>query len=230
MTIASPDTDQACAPTASLRGGVSSDQANAAEQTPQVENGTARPARPHWDFWIVVGATLILAAVYVLYERFGTCANADQVVSFESLGDDAVVIGLTDEQPGFVLLSHLPVSKVDVDAEVQSNRITGKHTLLNIQTATSRARLRLRSPEAVLVQRDGAIAATAIPWTREDFDALLHAADCDTDCDRHKHRCGQPLADVAQTLAQWPQERVPPLVREFLANREERSPRPGLGR
>ena len=61
---------------------------------------------------------------YSAYERFSTRANVDQVVTFESYGDDAVAIGLTDAQPGFVLLSRLPPSKIS-PAPIMGSSSTG---------------------------------------------------------------------------------------------------------
>ncbi|RJP33586.1 MAG: hypothetical protein C4547_12075 [Phycisphaerales bacterium] len=217
MGVSASDTDQTWAVAAA-------EPADALARAPLGRIASARARRTHWDFWIAVAACLLAAAAYVLYQRVGTRANADRVFSFESLRDDTVKIGLTDEQPGFVLLGRLPESLVSIDAQVRSNWLTGRQTFLRIATPTDHVGLRLRGPLAVLVQRDGSIASTAIPWSREDFAALLHTADCATDCVQHKHRCGQPLTEIARTLAQWPADRVPPLLRTFLDGQDEPAP------
>ncbi|MBI5866218.1 MAG: hypothetical protein HZB38_17245 [Planctomycetes bacterium] len=161
--------------------------------------------------------TILIGIVgYSAYERFSTRANVDQVVTFESYGDDAVAIGLTDDRPGFVLLSRLPPSEVSIDAQLASSWLTGTYTILNINTPNRHIRIRLRSPLAILVDEDGAVVPVEVTWSHTDFAGLVHAADCEAGCEEHLHRCGQPLDDIASALANWPVDRVPLAIREFI--------------
>ncbi|GIK17825.1 MAG: hypothetical protein BroJett003_27890 [Planctomycetota bacterium] len=184
---------------------------------PESAVASSAPGRPRRAFKLTVSALLLAAGGYALYERLGTRANADQVIRFESYGDDAVAIGLTDQQPGFVLLSHLPASRVMVDAQVATNWLTGKHTILSVRTPDRNERIRLRAPLAILVPENGTILAVNVEWSHADFQSLVHAADCESGCEAHPHRCGQPLAEIASALANWPVDRVPQAIREFVA-------------
>lgn len=175
-----------------------------------------RPLRGSRTFWRLTSAILFLAAVHVAYERVGTSANADRITHMESFGDEAVAIGMTDEQPGFVLLARLPASQVSVDAAMRSNWLTGQQTLVNVHTPAEAMRIRLRQPQVIMVYEDGAVINVPVPWTGAEFGQLLHAADCSSNCAKHLHRCGQPLEDIAHTLASWPQERVPESLRKFV--------------
>lgn len=170
-------------------------------------------------FWRLTSAVVLLTVAYVAYERVGTIANADRITHLQSFGDEAVAIGLTDDQPGFVLLARLPASQMSVEAAMRSNWLTGQQTHVRIHTPAGTTNIRLRRPQAIMVHEDGTVIKVPVPWTLAEFGQLLHAADCASECREHLHRCGQPLEDIAHTLATWPEERVPGLLREFVKKR-----------
>jgi hypothetical protein len=174
-------------------------------------------------FWRLTSAIVLLAAAYVGYERIGTNANADQIAHLQSYGDDAVAIGMTDRQPGFLLLAQLPASELSVAAAMRSNWLTGQQTIVRIRTPSETTSIRLREPQAIMVHEDGTVINASVPWALADFDQLLHAADCASQCREHRHRCGQPFEDIANALASWPRERVPESLREFLKNHKYRT-------
>lgn len=179
-------------------------------------------------FRLLTGAIVFTAAGYVGYERFGTRANADRISHLESYGDEAVAIGLTDEQPGFLLLARLSPRRVSVDAVIQSNWLTGRQTLVQVHTPLGATAIRLRRPQVIMVREDGTVDSASVRWTLAEFDQLVHAADCATNCRDHPHRCGQPLDDVGDALATWPMDLVPQSLREFLKARTDVRPTPAL--
>jgi hypothetical protein len=195
-----------------------SEVANAAlagEALIPVDSCRRTPGRRRGRQITLVVAVLGLAG-YVAYERVGTRANADSITSFESLVGGAVVVGMSDDEPGFIALSALDHHDLRVRADLLTNWLTGCRTVVHVETAHSNWRGRLRGPQVILVAADGAVEGVAADWTLEEFRTIAHAIDCAGSCRKHLHRCGQPLADVADTLAYWPAERVPAPVREFL--------------
>lgn len=182
--------------------------------TPAATDAARRQPRPHRLPVLLI--LLIVLLGYAAFERLSTRANADRVITFESYGNDAVAIGLTDDQPGFILLSRLPAAQVDVSAEIATSWLTGTHTAVRIHLPDRSQRIRLRNPLVILIERDGSIRTVDVAWSRADFQTLLHAADCETECREHVHRCGAPLAEITAALARWPQERVPSAIREFI--------------
>jgi hypothetical protein len=167
---------------------------------------------------VMIGLTLITTA-YVLYERVSTSANADRITHLQSYGDEMVAIGMTENQPGFVLLARLPSSQVSVEADMRSNWLTGQQTLVSVHTPAGTTSIRLRDPQAIMVHEDGTVIKTRVPWTLDEFGRLLHAADCASGGREHQHRCGHPFEDVAHALASWPEQRVPASLREFVKKR-----------
>lgn len=190
-------------------------------RTPCVRTSPQTPPRPSTQRTrngrrAVLLAVLVAIIGYAVVERVVTRSNVDRVIAFESYADDTVIIGLADDQPGFVLLAHLPTDRVHVDAQVASSWLVGKHTLLGVRTSGHDERFRLRSPLAILVSESGEIRAVTVNWSAAQFQELLHAADCESGCKLHPHRCGAPLDDIAAALTNWPAAQVPPPVRDFI--------------
>lgn len=190
---------------------------------PLVADRRTTPLLGSRAFRRVIAGIVLVAAAYILYERLGTSANADQITHFQSYADAAVAIGMTDDQPGFVLLSKLPASQVTVTAAMHSNWLTGPRTTVSVRTPLGTSRIRLRAPQAIMVQDDGTVTTASVPWTDDSFGRLLHAADCSSQCSEHVHRCGQPLEGIARTLASWPPESVPRPLQLFMARRDTSS-------
>ncbi|MFQ5462166.1 MAG: hypothetical protein ACE5E5_06010 [Phycisphaerae bacterium] len=167
---------------------------------------------------ITLIASTLFAGSYAGYQRWGTVANADTVEYTQNFGGGFLAIGMTQDQPGFVLLSGLDREKVEVRADQTRNRLAGTHTTIEIQTPRASLSVRLRGPEVLLVTENGHITRHGVDWTVDDFNALRAAVDCAThETAEAKHRCGQPFTDLHEALAAWPQRRIPQRVRAFLA-------------
>ena len=123
---------------------------------------------------------------------------------------------MTEDQPGFIVLSALDQDKVDVGAAQTKNRLAGTHTVVEIQTPRGMTRTRLRGPEVILVSEQGVVQGHSVDWTVEEFNVLREAADCSHEAAIKKHRCGAPFTDLQEAFARWPGERVPNRVRAFL--------------
>ncbi|MBK8915359.1 MAG: hypothetical protein IPM64_12305 [Phycisphaerales bacterium] len=115
-----------------------------------------------------------------------------------------------------MLLSGLPQERVHVEAQVATSWLTGKHTILSVRTPSRCERIRMRAPMVILVPENGTIVPVDVGWSHADFQELVHAADCESGCQAHPHRCGQPLDDIASALAKWPVDRVPLAIRTHL--------------
>lgn len=165
---------------------------------------------------VTLFASVIVVTAHAAYERFGTTANADVVEFTRNLAGGFLAIGITEDQPGFIVLSALDQDRVDVNAVQTSNSLTGTRTVVEIQTPRGTTRIRLRGPQVILVSEDGAVEKHAVPWSFDEFNTLRQAADCSHEAAVKKHRCGVPFADLQEAFSEWPGERVPDRVRSFL--------------
>jgi hypothetical protein len=150
------------------------------------------------------------------YERVGTTANADSVEHTRNLAGGFLAVGMTKDQPGFMVLSELDQDKVEVNATQVVNQVAGTHTVVEVQTPRDTTRIRLRGPQVMLVSEVGALERYEVDWTVAEFNALREAADCSHEAAIKKHRCGAPFTDLQETFAKWPGERVPERIRNFL--------------
>ena len=181
-------------------------------------------AAPSWQArdrrWRPIPVTLIASIIgmmaYAAYERIGTTANADIVEFTQNLASGFLAIGMTANQPGFMVLSALDQEKVGVSATQVVSHVAGTHTVVKVQTPRDTTSIRLRGPQVILVSEDGAIERHDIDWTVAEFDALREAADCSHEAAVKKHRCGAPFTDLQEDLTRWAGERVPECVRAFL--------------
>ncbi len=166
---------------------------------------------------ITLGVSLAIAAGYATFQRIGTTANASTVEYTPNLAGGFLAVGMTKDQPGFIVLSALDQAKVDVNATQTKNRVAGTHTVVAIQTPLGTHRTRLRGPQVLLVSKHGDVEGYPVDWTVDEFNALRQAADCSYAAAAKKHRCGAPLTDLQEAFATWPAGRVPDGVRTFLA-------------
>ena len=162
-----------------------------------------------------VAALLAAALVYVAYERIGTVANASTIELTPDYSGGFFAIGMTEDQPGFLVLSNVELREVDVRAERASNDLSGDRTVASVTTPWGSWRQRLRGPVVVLIHADGSLDAVPVDWSVAEFNMLRAATDCSLS---GKRRCGAPLLETTAVLASWPSDRVPQKVREFLAN------------
>lgn len=162
-------------------------------------------------------ASLAFAGAYSAYHRIGTTANADAVEYTANLAGGFLAVGMTEDQPGFFVLSALDQAQINVTAIQTANRLAGTHTVVAIRTPRGTTRTRLRGPKVMLVTKDGRVEKHAVGWTVHEFNALRAAADCSYEAATKKHRCGAPFTDLQEAFADWPAERVPDRVLSFLA-------------
>jgi len=158
----------------------------------------------------------VVAVFCACYERIGTVANADLVEFTPNLHGGFLAIGMTEAQPGFVILSILDRDRVEVNAGLLTSPLAGTHTVVEIQTTSRTLRHRLRGPQIILIDNKGVIQAHAVDWTHEDFETLRKAADCSFEAANKKQRCGAPFLDLYEAFAKWPTGRIPHPVRTFL--------------
>jgi hypothetical protein len=164
--------------------------------------------------------TLIAAAVvaggYIGFQRIGTTANADTVTYFTNLAGGFVAVGMTERQPGFILLSLPDKMKIPVAAEVYSNAMSGDFTVVSVTASGTAWRKRLRGPEVVLLSTDGIARDVPVDWSLKDFLLIADAMDCSKHTTGKPRSCGAPFDDLSTLLGRWPTDRVPREVREFL--------------
>jgi len=181
-------------------------------------------ARSRW--WSPIRITVLLGltvvAVYAAYERIGTTANADVVEYTPNIAGGFLAIGMTKDQPGFIVLSALDQDNVEVNATQVVSYVAGTRTVVEIQTPRDTAHIRLRGPQVVLISEEGALERYDVDWTLAAFNALREAANCSHEAAMKKHRCGAPFTDLQEAFAQWPAEHVPEGVRIFLEPYKER--------
>ncbi len=171
--------------------------------------------------WRPIRVTLFVSVIammaYAAYERIGTTANADTVEFTQNLSGGFLAIGMTTNQPGFMVLSALDQEKVEVNATQVVNRVAGTHTVVDVQTPRDAACIRLRGPVVIVISENGALERHDVDWTMAEFNVLRKAADCSHEAAVKKHRCGAPFTDLQEALVRWPSERVSVPVRAFLA-------------
>ncbi|MCH7808123.1 MAG: hypothetical protein IIB60_02760 [Planctomycetes bacterium] len=165
---------------------------------------------------VVLLLSVFVVAVYAAYERIGTTANANSVEYTQNLAGGFLAVGMTEDQPGFIVLSVLDQDKVDVNAVQTKNRAAGTHTVVEVHTPLGTKSTRLRGPQVILVTKQGAVEQYNVDWTVEEFNTLREAADCSHEAAIKKHRCGRPFTDLQEAFAKWPRDRVPDRVRAFL--------------
>lgn len=181
--------------------------------------GDDRPSLPAFRGRVVlieVAALLLVVAAYAVFQRVGTTANADRVEFTQNYAGGFLAVGLTDDQPGFVVLSALDRAKVEIEADQVVNRVAGTHTVASVQTSQSAWSQRLRGPQVVMIDETGQVTASSVDWTADEFSVLRDAADCEHADGRKVLRCGAPFTDLFEALAPWPDTRVPGPVRAFL--------------
>lgn len=114
-------------------------------------NTAASGHRRYPHRWRPIPVTLFVSVigmtVYATYERLGTTANADSVELTDNLAGGFLAIGMTEDQPGFMMLSALDHEKVEVNAVQAANRVSGTHTLVEVRTPRGMTDIRLRGPE-----------------------------------------------------------------------------------
>lgn len=166
---------------------------------------------------VTLFASVIGMMAYVAYERIGTTAHADTVEFTQNLAGGFLAIGMTAKHPGFMVLSALDQEKVEVNATQVVNHVAGTHTIVRVQTPRVTTSIRLRGPQAILVSEDGAVERQDVDWTVTEFNAIRKAADCSHEAAVKKQRCGAPFADLQESFARWPGNRVPEGMHAFLA-------------
>lgn len=166
---------------------------------------------------MALAISLMVAGAHTALQRIGTTANADTVEYTPNLAGGFLALGMTDDQPGFIVLSALDPNEVDVNAVQIKNTLAGPHTIVEVQTPRGMTRIRLRGPKVVLVTEEGAVEQFEINWTVEEFKALRRATDCSHEAAMKKHRCGTPFVDLHEAFAGSPAGHVPDRVRAFLA-------------
>jgi hypothetical protein len=155
-------------------------------------------------------------AAYVGYERIGTTANANFIEVTPNLAGGFLGVAMTDEQPGFVVLSALDRHEVQIEVEQWSNRVAGTHTVAEMATPSQQWHKRLRGPQAVIIDEDGAVQAVPVHWSLDDFLRIRETCDCLHEEPGRHARCGAPFTDLTEALALWPAEKVPEAIRRFL--------------
>lgn len=158
-----------------------------------------------------------LAGAYVAYERIGTSANASFVEFTRNLAGGFLAVGMSDDAPGFIVLSAMDQEFVEVRADRMINQLAGTRTQASVETPTQSWSARLRGPQVVIVDEQGGVEAFGVDWTLEEFLQIRNAADCLHAKGSHKVRCGAPFADLSDLLSDWPAGRIPQRVAGFLA-------------
>jgi len=170
---------------------------------------------------MALGISVVVVAGYAAFQRIGTIANADSVEFTQNIAGGFLAVGMTKDQPGFMVLSALDREKVDVNTDQAVNRVTGTHTVVEVQTPHETTRIRLRGSQIILVSEEGVVERHEVNWTLNEFNALREAADCSHEAAIKKHRCGAPFTELHEALAKWPGKRVPKRVIAFLAPFED---------
>ncbi len=168
-----------------------------------------------------IGVTVSLALLVIIadagYQRAGTTAQANMIEFTQNLAGGFLAVGMTEQYPGFVVLSSLDSEKVDVDAVRYRNWIAGDYTVVTVQTATAVWQKRLRGPVVVLVSAEGGVASAPVDWSWSDLKTIREEADCANPDHGGPHRCGAPFADIFDIVSQKRLPSVPAPVHRFLA-------------
>lgn len=160
---------------------------------------------------------LAFTAGFALYQRVGTTAQVDLVEFSPNTAGGFLAVGMTEESPGFVVLSALNREAVDVWADQYRNAVAGGYTIVHVRTPQSTWRRRLRGPVVVLVSDEGTVRALSVDWSVAEFARIRDGADCGHAGAGQQRRCGAPFADFHDMVVDGRLERVPAEVREFLA-------------
>ncbi len=196
------------------------------EQEPDVGSGhapaSARTARrQRWGpIPLALAGGAVVVAAYAAFERIGTRANANTVEFTTDYGGGFLAIGMTDDEPGFILLSMLDQERVEVSAELAGSVAAGTHTLVEVRTPRQRWSTRLRDPELIVVGRDGTITTRRVAWSFNDFMRIRSATDCSHESVTGRHRCGAPFADLRDLVSTGQLTPVPDEIQAFLRNDE----------
>ena len=166
--------------------------------------------------WLALAVCVGVAAAYAAFERIGTHANASTIEFMTNFGGGFLAIGMSDDQPGFIVLSALEQEQVRVSAEQVSGVAAGTYTLVEVQTLHQRWESRLRDPQAIVIREDGTVVANRVEWGIEDFERIRTDTDCSHERTSGKHRCGAPFADLFDLVSADRLADVPDDVRVFL--------------
>lgn len=179
--------------------------------------GTTPATKKHRAVRFVATLALVVAAPYVLYQRVGTTAQANEIEFTTNLAGGFLAIGMTDKSPGFVVLSALDREAVDVRADHYANAVAGDFTVAEVRTPQTTWHRRLRGPIVVVVGEDGFAEEFAVDWSVAEFSLIRNGADCSHAHVGKLHRCGAPFADLFDLVVDGRLAGVPAQVREFLA-------------
>ncbi len=166
----------------------------------------------------IVGAVLISVSV-ATYQRLGTVANANVVETTKNLAGGFLALGMTESQPGFILVSALDPKDVSLDAHRSINKLAGAHTKVYIETGTQTWNARLRKPLVITIDDNGTIRSSTVDWPLHTFHLIRDAVDCSDQGSLQRKRCGTPFVDLKERVEKWPRNTVPKCLSEFLASR-----------
>ncbi len=161
---------------------------------------------------------VVIAVPYIVYQRAGTVATVDHIDYWQRYSGGFLGIGFTDDQPGLIILSTVDKEKVEVDPRISHNGLAGTFSVVGIDTGEDGWRRRLRGPEVVMIDEEGAIDSVPVSWTLQDFLDISKAADCAEIEPGSLQRCGEPFHDLVELFADWPKDRVPDQVLRFLVD------------
>ena len=174
--------------------------------------------------WKPIPLTLAMGGLittsYAAFQRVGTRANASAIEFTTNLSGGFLAVGMTDDEPGFLLLSALDREQVEVSAELTTSLAAGLRTFVELRTLREHKRVRLSDPVAILVNQDGSMSIHPLAWGLEDFMEIRVATDCSHDHGRGRHRCGVPFADFGDLVTAGTVKDAPDAVRKFLATRQ----------
>ena len=172
---------------------------------------------PSRAFWTTLSVVFALAGAYVAYQRIGTTANIEQLEFTANLAGGFLALGMTDDEPGVLVLSRRDRAKVEIAAYMMANAVTGRATHVEIEVEKRPWRSRLRGPRMITIDLDGRVESASLPWTFEEFAAARDAVDCEKAILHNPTvRCGMPFADLFDFCKRLPDGKKPELLRQFL--------------
>lgn len=172
---------------------------------------------PSRAFWTVLLIVFALTGAYVAYQRIGTTANVEQLEFSQNLAGGFLALGMTDDEPGVLVLSQRDRAKVEIAAYMLANAVTGRATHVEIEIEKRPWKRRLRGPRMITIDLDGGIESAPLPWTFDDFAAVRDAVDCEKAVLHNPTvRCGMPFADLFDFCKRLPDDKKPELLRRFL--------------
>lgn len=192
------------------------------------DDALAQPSRarrgPSAGFLKVLAGLLVVACGYVAFERVGTRANVERIECVRNYAGGFLALGMTDDQPGVLVLSSLDKKDVRVEAFFRENRLTGRATTMSITTPSETWRTRLRRPRVITIDKAGTVRSAAVSWTRQRFESISDHVDCSKATDHQHARCGAPFEDLAGFLRDDAHESIPAILADFLAPYAPSSP------